>query len=485
MVALAGSTRPAALAGSWYPGDATQLSTAVDGYLSRAKPPATAAPIALISPHAGYRFSGQVAAHGYRALAGHSYRRVFLIGPAHRAAVRGISIPAAAFYETPLGKVPVDRLVADRLLQEEGFGHHPEAHRREHCLEIQLPFLQRALEGPFAIVPMLVGRLDQEPLREATSALRAVVAPGDLVIASSDFTHYGPNYDYVPFRERIPETIAQYATKAFGHIERHDVEGFLGHKEETGDTICGYLPIAILLGLLPDSTVATKLSFDSSGNITGDYQNSVSYLAVAFSGGKWSGRRREPVVPGCQPAPPPTPLSAPSQATAHTIARRSLESWVRGGTRFDPDNSDLTIDDDLKRPLGVFVTLNKHHVLRGCIGNIVPRGPLHQAIAGRAVDASQDGRFTPVTPDELDDITIEISVLTEPTAVPGPQAIVIGRDGVILKKRGRSAVFLPQVAPEQGWDLDETLSHLSRKAGLGADGWRDGAQFEVFQALVF
>ncbi|MBW2529425.1 MAG: AmmeMemoRadiSam system protein B, partial [Deltaproteobacteria bacterium] len=476
--------RPAALAGSWYPGGRAELGNAVDGYLQRAALKAAQPPIALISPHAGYRFSGPVAAHGYRAIQGRSYGRVFLIGPAHRAVFDGVSIPDAAYYETPLGAVPLDRAVADRLVKDRSFRSHPTAHAREHCLEIQLPFLQRALKGPFAIVPMLVGRLDREQLRRVTATLREVVAPGDLVIASSDFTHYGPNYDYVPFREQVPETLARYAAEAWSHIERRDVDGFLDRKDETGDTICGYLPIAILLGLLPDSAVATKLAFDTSGNVSGDYANSVSYLSVAMSGGAWAGRP-SPITPGCVAAPTPDPLSERSKATAHIIARRSLELWVRSHQRFDPDRSDLTIDEDLARPLGVFVTLEKNHALRGCIGNILPKGPLHQAIAGRAVDASQDGRFSPVTPDELEEIEIEISVLTVPTSVRGPEEIVLGRHGIIVRKQARSAVFLPQVAPEQGWTLDETLTHLSRKAGLGADGWRQGARFEVFEALVF
>lgn len=484
--ALDGSVRPAALAGGWYSDDAESLRSTIRKHLQKATPWSGARPMALVSPHAGYRYSGATAGHGYRTVQGRSYERVFLIGPAHRSSHHGASIPPDAFYETPLGRLPLDRAVAATLLESPLFDSHPAAHRQEHCLEIQLPFLQQTLKGPFAIVPMLIGSVSRDEIRELSALLREVISPKDLLIVSSDFTHYGPRFDYTPFQDDVPSGLGRYADEAYAAIAARDVDALLSHQERTGDSICGIRPIAIALGLLPQDAKAHRLAFDTSGNITGDYTNSVSYLSIAFTGSGWTGKPPAPnAPPGCVPTASTTTLGASSKTTAHTIARRALAQWVRERTRFDPDLAELDLSAELKRPLGVFVTLNKHGKLRGCIGNIVARGPLHQAIAGRAIDASQDRRFSPVTPGELGDIEIEISVLTEPRPVQAHTDIVIGRDGVIFRKGGRSAVYLPQVAPEQGWNVEQTLQHLSQKAGLGADDWRQGARFEVFQALVF
>ena len=486
-----GSVRRPAIAGSWYPGEPAALERALDGYLSKAAEPAEPAPIALVAPHAGYRYSGPTAAYAYKTLGKRAYRRVYLIGPAHRAQVDGISLPDHAFYETPLGRVPIDRAVADKLLASPLFSSHPEAHRREHCLEIQLPFLQHVLPKPFAIVPMLVGHLSRAEVDQAAAELRALVGADDLVVASSDFTHYGSNFGYVPFQSEVPAELEKLAMTAYASIERRDVDGLFAHKQKTGDTICGFLPIAVVLAMLPDDASATLLRYDTSGRITGDYHSSVSYLSIALRGSPWRGTPPDkPHSPGCVPttgaASTGTELSAAEKQTAHDIAQRSVEQWVRHGIRFDPRNSDLLLGPGLQKERGVFVTLKKHGQLRGCIGNILPRGPLHQGIAGRARDAAaNDNRFSPVTADELAELDIEISVLTEPKPVASAAEIVLGRDGIILRKGGKQAVFLPQVAPEQGWNLEQTLTHLATKARLDPDGWREGAKTETFQALVF
>jgi AmmeMemoRadiSam system protein A len=140
----------------------------------------------------------------------------------------------------------------------------------------------------------------------------------------------------------------------------------------------------------------------------------------------------------------------------------------------------------MKAPRGAFVTLKKNSRLRGCIGDIFPQRPLYKSIIINAIHACvNDRRFAPVSQDELKDITIEISALTVPAPIASPDKIRIGIDGVVLNKDGQSAVFLPQVAPEQGWNVDQMLTQLSLKARLAADGWKEGASFLVFQAEVF
>ncbi len=153
-----------------------------------------------------------------------------------------------------------------------------------------------------------------------------------------------------------------------------------------------------------------------------------------------------------------------------------------------PELEDLgiTCSEAVKVPRAAFVTLKKQGQLRGCIGDIFPQRPLYKSVITNAIYAAfGDRRFTPLQKDEYDQIEIEISALTPPSAVASAQAIRIGTDGMVMKKGGRSAVFLPQVAPEQGWDLETTLANLSMKAGLAPDAWKDGASFQVFQAEVF
>ena len=161
---------------------------------------------------------------------------------------------------------------------------------------------------------------------------------------------------------------------------------------------------------------------------------------------------------------------------SHDWWKKKAKKWTAGST----------IDDAMKCPRAAFVTLKKNSRLRGCIGDIFPQRPLYKSVILNAIHACiNDKRFPAVTEAECNDITIEISALTAPEPIASPDEIRIGVDGVVLNKDGRSAVFLPQVAPEQGWDLETTLTRLSMKAGLPADAWKEGAAFLTFQANVF
>jgi AmmeMemoRadiSam system protein A len=249
--------------------------------------------------------------------------------------------------------------------------------------------------------------------------------------------------------------------------------------------MCGYQPARVLLEMLPERTEIDLLKYDTSGRQTDDYSSCVSYLAVSFSGGQWPIVEATPLVE--EESTPVVVLNAQQRHQALVLSRKVLERAVACGQTVDSAASEgIELDAVFQREFAVFVTLKKDGKLRGCIGNIRPVGTLENAIITRTVSASlHDRRFRPVGAAELDDIDIEISVLTLPRKVDSHRDIVTGRHGVILQKNGRRAVFLPQVAPEQGWSVDETLSQLSRKAGLPADAWRDGATLEVFEAQVF
>jgi len=480
----AAKIRPSALAGAWYPGDRDALAAMVDGFLDAASTPPAGYPIALISPHAGLRYSGGVAGQAYAALRGRTYHRVFVIGPSHRAGFRGLSVPDFTHYETPLGRVAVHRETAAQLRTHPLFGAHTEAHVQEHSVEIQLPFLQRALDGTsWSFVPLLAGRMSPTEAAEAGAWLKAVMAPGDLLVASSDFTHWGRGYGYggppgATFGpEEAPERLPALMEAAWGTIRSMDADRFWDHKRATGDTICGFLPIAVLLAAVPAGTTPSLRAADTSGAISGDWSRSVSYLAGQFSGlWPYTGAGMEAE----------NDLTTEEKAALLRLARGTVDAWVREGRRPTAEALEVTLTPRLLKDSGVFVTLKKEGRLRGCIGNIPPSKPLFQAVLDNAVNAAtRDRRFSPVTPAELDALEVEVSVLTPPVPVEGPWDVILGKHGVWIEKDGHAAVFLPQVAPEQGWTLPQTLGRLSRKAGLDEDAWEAGMSFRVMEAIVF
>ncbi len=477
------TVRPAALAGSWYEGDASALQEKISGYLANVPENDVAGhPVALLVPHAGHRYSGAIAARAYATLQGRTYSRVYILGPAHKTALKGVAFPrGTTHFETPLGQIPLAMDVVDELLQQPLFVEHPSAHRNEHSIEIQLPFLQTVLPHGFELVPMVVSRLNRAEIDTVSNAIRAVLRPGDLLIASSDFTHYGERFSYLgpPGKEfgpaAAPARLQALLDAAWIEIEKGDGEAFLRHKVESGDTICGFLPIALLLKAMPVAAKPQLLGSDMSGHMTGSFAESVSYLSAVFTGlWPYSGVTGE------------AGLSSDEKGLLLALARRQVDAYVNRQERLAKESLDVTLTSRLKADCGTFVTLKQGGRLRGCIGNIMPVKPLYQAVLDNAVNAAHfDRRFKPVQPEELARTTVEVSVLTPPVKQQDWRDFVIGRDGIILSKPEGSAVFLPQVAVEQGWTLEETLNHLSRKAGLGLDGWRKGATFQTFEAIVF
>jgi len=283
----------------------------------------------------------------------------------------------------------------------------------------------------------------------------------------------------VPFTKNVPEKIKELDMGAYEFIAKLDSRGFLDYKAKTGATICGYVPIAILLSMLDKDAKSQMVKYTTSGELTGDFERSVSYLSVAFLGqwGNYSETQQQTNVPE---------LSGEDKQQLLTLACKTIDYVLR--QRRMPEASELgvNVSDAMKCPRAAFVTLKKNGQLRGCIGDIFPQRPLYRSVMLNAVNAGfSDRRFLPLSEAEYDGITIEISALTAPEPVASYNQIRIGIDGVVLNKDGHSAVFLPQVAPEQGWDLSEMLTQLSRKARLADDAWKEGASFLVFQADVF
>lgn len=274
-----------AVAGTWYPSAAGELREQVDGLLLEpADVGASAKLSALISPHAGFVYSGAVAGRGFGHLCGRSLRRVLLMGPSHYASFQGACLPAADGLRTPLGTVPIDRETVEQIARKSGFRVDDAPFAPEHCLEAEIPFLQRALEPGWTVVPILMG--GGSPSRSVSrviDALAPLLDPQTFVVVSSDFTHYGPGFGYVPFRELVPERIRQLDMGAVERILDLDREGFGRYVAETGATICGRVAIDVLLGMLGAGSRAELVAYDTSGRMTGDWNHSVSYASISFA----------------------------------------------------------------------------------------------------------------------------------------------------------------------------------------------------------
>ena len=478
-------TLESTIAGTWYPGTERAIRAlagkweAAEGKAS----PAVAANVLLL-PHAGWEYSGETAWSAVRAVRGAKFRRVVVLAPSHRAWIENrLVAPESDSVATPLGKIAIDRDWLDRLALVAPVVRNDRVHAAEHSAQIEYPLLQLALGGAFAVVPLVMGTFGEDQMGMCARALSRLVDAETLLVVSSDFTHYGDDFSYAPYGTRggrdVRDRVAALDDEAFSLMARLDADGFAAFVKRTGATICGHVPIEMALRAFPGGTSLVRSRYATSGDAAGDYSRFVCYFA-ATGRAEWRGEGS-------------AVLSADDRAYLLRVARASMERAVRScdSPATVPRCPSPVPQDPPKATLakmGAFVTLNDRATgaLRGCIGEILPMRPLVDAVSAHAVDSAlHDPRFVPVMERELAGLRVEVSALTPPRRVASWRDIVLGRDGMTLEKDGRFAVFLPQVAPEQGWDLPTTLSYLSKKAGLPSDAWREGATFETFQAEVF
>jgi AmmeMemoRadiSam system protein B/AmmeMemoRadiSam system protein A len=499
-----GKARPAALAGSWYPDSPALIYSELDRMRrDAASAPATPrTPLALVVPHAGWRYSGVAAAAAFRTLRAEEISRVMVMAPSHRGSFRGFSIADVEAYETPLGRIPLCADAVEALRDGKLVQAVSSAHRQEHAIEIELPFLQERLDE-FCLVPILAGATDAGMQREMASRLARLDDGRTLFVFSTDFTHYGPRYGYTPHGQSAVsarQEIARLDERALTYLAAADAAGFRDFLAETSCTICGRHGLGVLLELLPriaPEARPVRLAGYASIDLPGMADdNSVSYFALAWM--KSAAPRGEALGP--PPEYPSSPPDAPllDEETGRrllAVARATLETELRGGDALGRALTALPEGrPELARLQAAFVTLNRtdpqaiarHGKLRGCIGQVSPTYPLPQAIVVAAQGAAlHDRRFEPVQAEELDGLEVELTLLSTPGPIASWRNIVIGKHGIVLYKGRNRAVYLPHVATEQGWALEETLTHLARKAGLPPDGWREGARFEVFEGQVF
>ncbi len=436
--------REPAVAGMFYPENKAELSKQVEQFLKNVKDQKVKGRlIALIAPHAGYDYSGQVAAYAYKALEGKHFKRVILIGPSHRFRFDGISVGEFDYYKTPLGKVEVDKEFAKKIVEShERINFLREVHLYEHSLEVQIPFLQTVLKEDFKIVPIVFGNSSYKNCQVLSLSLAGLVDDETLLICSTDWSHY---YAY--------EKAKEMDKKGIEAVVQGDVSSFARMIEKGSCEACG-APAVITTMLLASSLGANQiqlLQYANSGDVTGDKSRVVGYAAIAFSYES-------------------APLSDKEKKKLLEIARKTLKSHLSGKKipEFEVEKGALT------EKRGAFVTLTRNGKLRGCIGYIQPFKPLVEAVQEMAIAAAtKDMRFPSVIRDELQEIEIEISVLSRLKRVRDVEEIEIGRDGLYIIAQGRSGLLLPQVAIEWEWDRDQFLEQVCYKAGLPKDAWKE------------
>jgi AmmeMemoRadiSam system protein B/AmmeMemoRadiSam system protein A len=482
--AATAAVREPNVAGKFYPDDPAQLRAAVVAFLAEAVPQDAQRAIGLLAPHAGYAYSGQFAADAWRQATGRSYDVVVILGTHHTSgAFAGAAIDDVTGLRTPLGVAAVDQQLARALLANgKLFTKRPEAFDGEHSVEVQVPFAQVVLPG-VKILPVVVGTDDPALCGQLGKAL-AVALGGRraLLVASSDLSHY-PAHDAAARLDARTLTAAATLDPAEvgAAIARSEREGAPG--EQTCACGAGALMTMLAAAKALGAPRAVALSIGDSGETAlGEPDRVVGYGALAVTdgpaGSQLEGLGRPPVGRAGDP------LDDVDRHRLLTIARDTLARYFATGT------TPLVrgVSPRLLAQQGAFVTLkDRAGRLRGCIGHLAQDRPIGQLVGAMAMQAAlNDRRFPPVTGDELASLSIEISVLTPPAKVRGAADVVVGRDGVVLRQGGRSAVFLPQVATEQGWDRDTLLAQLSEKAGLPADAWRrPDAELLTFQAQVF
>lgn len=452
--ACAGKVKEPSVAGSFYPADEKVLRETVDGFLAKAEnSPIDGRLIALISPHAGYPYSGQVAAYTYKHLKERDIETVILIGPSHHKSFKGVSVYAEGSFRTPLGNIRINERIAESLINKDAdVAFYPDAYEKEHSLEVQLPFLQRQLKE-FRIVPILIGSPTQRSYEYLTGKLTEILREDKkvMIIASTDLSHY---HDY--------DTAVAMDVKVTDAVERvssEDVERYMRNGE---GEMCGGYPVLFTMAVARNlgATNGVLYKYANSGDVTGDKGRVVGYAAM--------GLYKSPLSPG-------------QKEELLSMARETITSYVRDRKvpEIEPDDKRLKADG------AVFVTINRNGNLRGCIGSIQAVMPLYQSVIKNAVSASSnDPRFPPMTKEELSDIDVEVTVLSPLEPLKDVKDIEIGKHGLYMEKGGRSGIFLPQVPVEQGWDLNTYLEQLCKKAGLPEGAWKDGARLYSFTADI-
>ena len=444
------TVRPAAVAGAFYPGQTSALSGTVLALLAKASPNTeldAGVPKAIVVPHAGYIYSGTTAALAYAQLAAarSRIRRVVLLGPVHRVAVRGLALPGTDAFATPLGEIEIDSAAVSALVGLPQVVISPAAHAQEHSLEVQLPFLQSVLDD-FKLLPLAVG--NATPAEVAQVLERLWGGPETLIVISSDLSHFLPYASAQAMDQGSVQQILKF-------------DGTLNHQQA-----CGATPVnGLLLAARHHGLQVRLLGLCNSGDSAGDKERVVGYASLAFTQGP------------NQSAPD---SDAERGATLLRIARAAISAAL-GQPQSASENAPW-----LQEIGASFVTLTQRGQLRGCIGSLEARRPLLADIKTNAVAAAtRDPRFAPLTLSELTQTDLEVSLLsplqpiTFDSEAHALSQLRPGIDGVLFEYGQHRSTFLPQVW-EQLPDTAQFMAHLKHKAGLAPTFWAEGVRLQRY-----
>jgi len=457
---LAQGIRKPVYAGLFYDGRYEILSHQIDQMLQNAPAQKAYSPsiIGLIAPHAGYVYSGQVAAYAYNQIKGQDYSRVIILGPSHRFGFQGCSIYTKGGYKTPLGVVSVDESFAKLLSKVSGYRYVAQAHTKEHSIEVQIPFIQKTLPQA-KIVPIVMGYCTKETINTLSEALIKVVDDKNtLIIASTDLSHYLPK-----------EKAFAVDSETIKLIQNFETNKLIDKLMSRENIACGGGGVAALMQFsqaqgLPKVDVlkhSDSAPFGSSITQVVGYFSATVYLDSLFSENS---------------------LTLEDKEEIRHLARKAIQLYIKEKKVLEYETQNAT----LLTKRGAFVTIKKKGHLRGCIGMIESSMPLYMTVIQAAISAAtKDLRFYPLKPEELADIKIEISVLSPLKKIENPNLVKVGTHGLLISRGERRGLLLPQVATEQKWSREEFLCHTCQKAGLPPDAWRKGSDIYIFEAIVF
>ncbi|MBF0356972.1 MAG: AmmeMemoRadiSam system protein B [Magnetococcales bacterium] len=445
--------RPAAVAGTFYPQDPQELRSMVQSFLAKAPLAAEGEPPAFVSPHAGFIYSGQVAAYGYKNLKKAPIerpRRVFVLAPSHRVYLDGVSVGNYSAYQTPLGDITLDQETIEKLLKLPDVTNNPASHKMDHALEVQLPFLQETVVN-FRLVPIMFGDISGGQLADIVATCWQ---QEDLIIVSSDLSHFHPYQQAQKLDQNSHDAVLSQQPREIESCEA-----------------CGRTGIAALLEMARRQKWQPSLSkYCNSGDTAGDKNSVVGYATYLFHPNQSTPARTTP---------------ATTTADLPRLVRSHLEK-VLGGTKGLEATTLIKQFPDLAQQGATFITLTKNGQLRGCIGSLVAHRSLAEDLLENSISAAtRDPRFAAVTREELADLRVEVSRLTEATPLlyhDGEDLLTRlkpGIHGVILEKNGHRSTFLPQVW-EQLPNPVQFLEHLCQKAGLQGDCWKNNPNISTY-----
>lgn len=462
---------PADKAGTWYPKSSTELKAELNTHLENAALTVTGKPRILVVPHPGLAYGGPTAAYAYKLAGSHPYRTIYILATSHLTTFQNVLIGDFDAYDTPLGPLPGNRDVSSWFFhQNPGYITHAEAIRREHSLEMQYPYI-KLLFPDTQIVPIVLSAAFKDSAHQLAQDLYSILTPDDLVLISTDLSHYPEYAEAEALDLATLRTLTQADPNAF-----ISYMNTLSLPANTSTAACG--EVGLLTGLylaqLLHDTKGVLLHYENSGDRpAGDKTKVVGYGAVAF------------MVSDQEQFAETVTLTQKEKDGLLVLARQTL---VDGLQNRMPQTPEIQFEKTPPRPVGVFVTLTKSGQLRGCMGQFEQDKPLPQLIVETALmSAVQDPRFPQVTVSELAQISISISVLGPRKRITDFRQIIPGKHGVYIRKGNRGGTYLPQVAPEQGWNREAMMTSLcGHKSGIDANAWKDGsAEMDTYTALVF